>query len=100
MKESGRFFLGLPHRLNSVFGHHRLKHLIEGIIDKVQDSCLDLIPSKVNDSSLETLFVDLIKGIVYDIELRKTLRNKFTTINFNAYFTKMNLFLRSCHVAF
>ena len=64
MKESGKFLLGLPHRLNSVFGHHRLRHLVNGIMTNVAETCLKLIPDKLDDTSLETVFKTFILGVV------------------------------------
>lgn len=60
MKESGKFLLGLPHRLNSVFGHHRLMHLVEKILQNVAETCLKLIPDKIDDTSLENVFKSFI----------------------------------------
>ena len=60
MKESGKFLLGLPHQLNYIFGHHRLQHLIKKILEIVAQICLNLIPDKVDDTSLDTFFKSFI----------------------------------------
>ena len=81
MKESGKFILGLPHRLNSVFGHHRLIHLVDKILSNVASICLKLIPDKIDDTSLDSVFKTFVQGVVADAELRKCFKNKFVPIS-------------------
>ena len=61
---------------------------------------MNLIPDKVDDTSLETVFKDFIQGIVVESELRKCFRSKLIPVKLSVYLEKMNNFLRSCHSCF
>jgi hypothetical protein len=73
---------------------------VDKIIQNVAETCLKLIPDKIDDTSLETVFKTFVQGIVADTELRKCFKNKFVPISQYSYLEKMKNFLRSCHGSF
>ena len=69
-------------------------------MSNVAEICLKLIPDKLDDTSLETVFKTFIQGVVADNELRKCFKNKFVPVSQTSYFEKMKNFLRSSHGCF